>query len=114
MHAHVLEYKQENKHTIEDALMHFKYIGESHFNPDHGHEHLGEHHLVQKKKTEDEQLRWPLPLFKNGEIVQGEGPQVGVDSATVKTMDHLDQFTDEELLMMAGDGVFGGYVPPKK
>ena len=36
---------------------------------------------------------------------------MNTDSATMK--DDLDKYTDEELLMMAGDGLFGGYIPEK-
>ena len=59
VHKHVLDYKKENNHTIEEALMHFTHIGENHFDPDHGHEHDGDHHLMQKKKEkESTKLRW--------------------------------------------------------
>jgi hypothetical protein len=31
--------------------MHFTHIGENHFDPDHGHEHAGDIHLMESKKT---------------------------------------------------------------
>lgn len=70
VHAHVLDFKRENGQTVEEALEHFAHVGGSHFDPDHGHEHVGDHHMISKPKQQEKQgplgLKWQLNLFKNG------------------------------------------------
>ena len=109
-----MDFKKENGQSVEEALAFFTEVGGSHFDPDHGHEEVGDIHLIQKPKVEEKKgplgLKWNLNLFKNGEIVQGEGPEV----TAKESKDKLDQYTDEELMMMAGDGLFAGLGLPER
>ena len=70
VHEHVLDFKRENGHSVKEALEHFAHVGEKHFDPDHGHEHVGDHHMISSKKDEKKKepkvMTWPLPIFKNG------------------------------------------------
>ena len=58
-------------------------------------------------------MRWQLNFFnKNGEVVPGLGPKV--DNNLPKMNDDLENCTDEELLAMYGDGLFGSQLPKKE
>ena len=111
VHEHVMDFKRENGQTVEEALEHFAHVGGNHFDPDHGHEHVGDHHMVTKPKKEEKKgplgLNWPLKIFKNGQVEDGPDAAIEADG------DEWEELTDEELLMMAGDGVFAGYMPEK-
>lgn len=78
-----MEFKRENKQTVEEALEHFAHVGENHFDPDHGHEHVGDHHMIQKPKKEEKKkkkgLQWMLPLQVNGKNVEA-GPEVVIEN----------------------------------
>lgn len=88
--------------------MHFTHIGENHFDPDHGHEHAGDLHLMENKGKDSkkpEKLKWMMPFFDKDDEEAGDVPIVSIDT---NQKNDLDDYTDEELLMMQGDGLFGG------
>ena len=53
VHKHVMDFKKENGQSVDEALAHFTHVGENHFDPDHGHDHVGDHHLMDKPKKEE-------------------------------------------------------------
>lgn len=88
-------------------MEHFTEVGGSHFDPDHGHEHVGDHHMIAKPKKEEKKgLKFQFNLFSNGQI-----SREAKEEDEVK--DKYDHMTEEELMMYAGDGLFGGYIPEK-
>lgn len=100
LHRHVMAVKAEDGLSVEDALRHFTQVGGSHFDPDHGHEHLGNRHMMTNLKKEAQTIRVQESTHIFSRLVEGMRRQKPEG-------EEPDDFTDEELLAMVGDGHLG-------